>query len=510
MRIKIILGAVVMFAFLVPMVCFGITNGDFCGGSTGWSQDIGPSSSVSFYPSPLCYVQVLGYRNERAVIWQQETAFGSGETWRATFTVSSVSTGLGAIVTLGWSDISGDYASYYQEITSPGTYTVDCDNSSYPFVSVQCDGGSLTNAVVVVNEIATAELVSPTPTPTATPITLPGQYTFNSSLEGWSFLPISGPNFSGASSGYSSGRVSINSASGSTNRVGLWNGPNNIPYVADNVYRAQFTASSSQATASQNPQFRMRWTQDLSLESTSQVVNAAGSYSYSLPTDPTTKQYSCYFAPILSGSLGVAFDMLDFDAGQYGTHYVDEIALDRFSSPAAGTAVKTYTSAGDFSNWQFLTGIGGYGSVTSGGGGTGTLTITASTPGNANFGWWQSDGTANELTYVASRLYRATYTLRCASESARNTMPQIRLRCQNEDGQMTQTMELNSQGTGPGSMPAVAGTDYDLYWETPNLPGSPSATEDGFIVTIDVLDFDTSKGGTIYMDSVAVDHVAIP
>jgi hypothetical protein len=75
---------------------------------------------------------------------------------------------------------------------------------------------------------------------------------------------------------------------------------------------------------------------------------------------------------------------------------------------------------------------------------------------------------------------------------------------------MTQTMELNSQGTGPGAMPEVAGTDYDVYWETPSLPGSPSATEDGCIVTLDLLDFDPTKGGTIYMDSVAIDYLAIP
>ena len=62
-------------------------------------------------------------------------------------------------------------------------------------------------------------------------------------------------------------------------------------------------------------------------------------------------------------------------------------------------------------------------------------------------------------------------------------------------------MERNRQGTGPGAMPEVGGTDYDAYFETPTLPGSPSTSEDGFIVTVDVLDFSSAQGGTIYMDS---------
>jgi len=184
--------------------------------------------------------------------------------------------------------------------------------------------------------------------------------------------------------------------------------------------------------------------------------------------------------------------------------------VERFPDPAAGTAVKTYSSSSDFTNWAFVTNVG-YGPVISGGAGTGTLSITSSLANSSNFGWWQSSGTANELTYVANKLYRTTYTLRCATDPARNDMPQIRLRCQNEDGQMTATMELNSQGTGgPGAMPTVGGTGYDVYFETPTLPGSPTTGQDGFIVVIDMLDFDAAKGGTIYMDSVAIDYLTIP
>ncbi len=337
------------------------------------------------------------------------------------------------------------------------------------------------------------------------------EYTFDLSVEGWSFLPISSLYFSAASSSYTGGRIGISSANDPTSRLGMWIGPVDIPYMAGNVYRARFVVSSSQATASQNPQFRMRWVQDESLESATQVVNASGTYSNSLPTDPTTSTYSCYFAPIVSGNLGVAFDMIDFDVNQYGTHYVDSVTVERFPFPTLGTLVETYDSAGDFSNWGFATTFS-FGPVTSGGAGTGTLTLSSSLANSSNYGWWQSSGNANELTYVADKLYRATFTLRCATDAARNIMPQVRLRCQNEDDQMTQTMELNGQIIGPGAMPEVSGTDYDVYFETPTLPGSPTTGQDGFFVAIDMLDFGSfsGKGGTIYMDSVAIDYLAIP
>ncbi len=413
-------------------------------------------------------------------------------------------------LTLGGTDFTPSlrdiYASPHSEDPGPYTGIVEGSGQHSKLIFLYASDGTSEDSkdVMVFSIDGEYDMVSPF-------VVFTKQYTFDTSLEGWSFLGLSVlPYFSGASSSYSGGRLGISSANDSTARVGFWDGPAEIAYVADNVYRARFVVASSQATASRNPQFRMRWTQEQSLESATQVVNASGSYSNSLTIDPTTQEYSCYFVPILNYNLGVAFDMLDFDTRQYGTHYVDEVAVERFPDPEAGTAVKTYTDSSDFANWQFVTGLGTYGPVTSGGAGTGTLSITSTTAGSSNFGFWQSGSTANELTYVADNLYRATYILSCTSEAARNDMPQVRLRCQNEDNQMTQTMELNSQGPGgPGAMPEVGGTEYKVYWETPTLPGSPAVVEDGFIVSIDMLDLDSTKGGTINIESVAIDYMVI-
>ena len=195
MRTITIFSALAMFAFVMPMMCMGISNGDFCSGNNGdWSEFTGASSSVSYFTVPPCYVQIHADANEVATIWQQETGFDSGETWRATFDIKSVS-GSG-LITIGWTNISGDFYTGYQEITGSGTVNIDCNDFTYPFVSIQGDGSSLLFARVEVNSVSTAEVVAPTPTPTVTPMTLPGQYTFNSSVDGWGFLSLSGSGFS--------------------------------------------------------------------------------------------------------------------------------------------------------------------------------------------------------------------------------------------------------------------------------------------------------------------------
>jgi len=149
---------ILLFIALITLcsIAFPILNGNFDLGEAFWTKYYTGSGSVAFYPDPFSYVRILALSGTSG-IWQQETGFISGE-WKATFTITNISTGLNALVTIGWTDISGDFAGFYQEINSNGTYTVNCNNSSYKYVTVQCDASWIVSAIVEVDEISTQQL----------------------------------------------------------------------------------------------------------------------------------------------------------------------------------------------------------------------------------------------------------------------------------------------------------------------------------------------------------------
>ncbi len=80
------------------------------------------------------------------------------------------------------------------------------------------------------------------------------------------------------------------------------------------------------------------------------------------------------------------------------------------------------------------------------------------------------------------------------------------MRAQNEDAQMTQTMELSP---GP-AQPLSTVTYYELYWETPELPSSPDSMEDGFIVAFDDIDFDATRSFDVTLEDVTIEYTSIP
>ena len=149
---------ILLFIALITLcsIAFPILNGNFDLGEAFWTKYYTGSGSVAFYPDPFSYVRILAL-NGTSGIWQQETGFTSGE-WKATFTITNISTGLNALVTIGWTDISGDFAGFYQEINSNGTYTVNCNNSNYRYVTVQCDASWIVSAIVEVDTITTQQV----------------------------------------------------------------------------------------------------------------------------------------------------------------------------------------------------------------------------------------------------------------------------------------------------------------------------------------------------------------
>jgi hypothetical protein len=212
--------------------------------------------------------------------------------------------------------------------------------------------------------------------------------------------------------------------------------------------------------------------------------------------------------------MNIAFDMLDFDGAEGGTIYLDQVVVDKFDRPGpigTGTSVKTYDSAGDFSNWQFNANFGGaFGNVTSANWGSGSLSLSSTASASSNAGYFSSSASANECSYNTGTdyLYRAAFTLSLSDDADRPTMCGIRMRIQNEDDQMTQAAEVTSQNGGV-AIPPAAGKDYELYWETPDLPGSPGTAEDGFFVAIDLLDFNSSEGGQVNLEKLVTEYFTL-
>lgn len=170
MQKKIFVQIFLFLHLLLPALC--IQDGGFVNGDLYWTPYYDSGSSVAFYPSPIPdpYVRILAHGSGGyAGIYQQETGQSQGNT-TAIFNIKSVSVGLGGIVTIGWTDVSGDFGTYYKEITQPGIHQVVCSNTSFPYVTVQADGSNVVNSIVEVDSI---QVTSGTPTPTATPTKTP-------------------------------------------------------------------------------------------------------------------------------------------------------------------------------------------------------------------------------------------------------------------------------------------------------------------------------------------------
>ncbi|MCD6385824.1 hypothetical protein J7M23_08620 [Candidatus Sumerlaeota bacterium] len=491
MRSSLLPGMAVVLILFIPMISPGITNGDFCLGNVGWSDYADPNSSVTYYPV-LCYVRVLAYRNENAVTWQEETDFDPGETWQATFDVKSTSVGLGGIITIGWADSSGDYGSYYQDITSAGTYTVECDNSSYRYVSIQCTGSSFTNTIVEVNEVSTAEL-TPTPTPMPTP-TPTDSYNFEGTTENWSFVGPSANSpdatYTGATSSYDSHKIGIGTDN-TTNRFGFWQSPVANPYVANKLYKLTWTVSTDQTNPDNVPTFRFRVNDEAFAYSMTMVVSSAGSTNPFMPPTVGTKDYNMYVLPITTNGLFPVFDVYDFDpSGDNGTLYLDELNITRYDVPGTGW---TAESVAPFSSWSALTSVSPFHAVTSGT--SGGLQLSSSVSENYAFGLWNSPA---DIAYTDNQLYRAIFTIQSSDSSPPNGM----LRVASQDNQVNYRLSYYS-----ATKPDSDGEDYPIYFETHDYESSANH----FFLNFEIADFENTQGGTITLTNVTVErHDLLP
>ena len=161
----------ILFLIIPDLPLFAIQDGEFMYGDQYWNTYTSTGSSVQFYPSPAPdpYVRINAYGNGGyAGIYQMEDQQSEGYT-KAVFHISSVSVGLGGMITVGWTNEDGGFGSYYKDVQTSGDFVVECENTSYPYVTVQADSSNLVSAFVVVDEIEVQRTGTPTPTDTPTP-----------------------------------------------------------------------------------------------------------------------------------------------------------------------------------------------------------------------------------------------------------------------------------------------------------------------------------------------------
>ncbi len=488
MKKEYVVGMLCVF-LLVPLSSRAIINGDFTDGNLGWSDYADPNSSVKYY-SLLGYCWILGYRYETAVIWQEETNFDSGETWRATFTIKNISTGLGSIITIGWSDITGEYSTYYKEITDEGTYTVDCNNPAYRYVSVQADGGSVNNAIVEVDEVATSEL-GPTPTPTPTP-TPSDNYDFEGDADGWIFISphisSADASYTGATSAFDGHMIGI-LTDNATSRFGYWHAPAANPVVAGKLYQFTWAINTTQATAEDVPTMRFRINSGTYSYAMEMIVESAGSSPPYMPPTVGTKDYIQYVMPLDSSSLLPVLDVYDFSTDS-GTIYLDQLDIATLDVPSTGW---TAESVADFGSWIVDTSIPPYHNVTSGT--SGGLQFTSSVSEVFAFGFWTSPA---DITFTDNQLYRALFTI----QSSDSSPPNGAMRVAAADNQVSYRLKYYL-----AEKPSASGTTYPVYFETHDYV--PAANT--FNLNFEVMDFEGTQGGTITLTDVDVErHNLLP
>jgi hypothetical protein len=128
----------------------------------------------------------------------------------------------------------------------------------------------------------------------------------------------------------------------------------------------------------------------------------------------------------------------------------------------------------------------------------GAITITATNNTN-NFGYWQSPA---EIPIIADSLYRADYLV-FTDVTDPLMVPQIRLRMNSSNLQVSDYLIVNSVGSG-SLAPTDAGKDYYLYFV-------PPANDTTFLLACDLLNFDPTDAaqGMIGLEQVFVDRLPL-
>ncbi|HOE64104.1 MAG TPA: hypothetical protein PKW18_04040 [Candidatus Sumerlaeota bacterium] len=308
-----------------------------------------------------------------------------------------------------------------------------------------------------------------------------------------------------------------------SNVFGSWQTKYNVTleYEKDYLYLARYELKTDQPNKQFVPQVRMRWSDFKTLTSANLIIDKGNN---SLTTDWSVYN-SYYYQPTtedkMCRNLRLYFDVVDFTPEQSGAVWCNSIEVMRFAPPTMEPFSEfIYDSVEDFmDNWAPYS-VPAFDAATSGVSTTGVW--LEAEPGISKtpltFGAWGLQIDKATQRFEADRLYKITFTLRCESESARSSLPMIRMRVSNGAFDTMAFRSVRQVDENCAQMPTADGRDYPLFFESPQdvYPGS----KDFFPLNSIVLDFDIvatsspavriAQFGRVYLDKVVIQSFPKP
>ena len=376
---------------------------------------------------------------------------------------------------------------------------------------------------------------TPTPTPSPTPIGTPvihvKDYTCPSS-ENW--IRYSSPDGTFINAYDGSFYISTHSTQGcflgidgnATNNVyGLWQCPgNDMSYVPNNVYRVKYTIHTTQSDQGKVPNIRMLsycgspsppGNPDFAVAGGNRLGKGA---AFSPTIAPQT--YNIYFGPPdLSGNSEVknfrfSFELLDFDLAEEGTDFVDEVAVERFPTPAKSEGSLVNTILPPFAGWVSDSNPGNiYEPVTVSSDPTLGISIESPGPvptsGKVNYGQWRFDTTTN-IFYTANVLYRCVYTISAPTSTATTKVAKIRVINNNSGNSWSSEIDLDPY-VYYTQMPTPGGSEFSVWFETlPKLFTGADISRNMMTFIFDIMDGNDNQAGKVTLSKIELYTYPIP
>jgi len=310
-------------------------------------------------------------------------------------------------------------------------------------------------------------------------------------------------------------------ASGSTtqNVWGSWESPDtDVVYFSNHVYQVKYRIRSDQTDINRVPNCRLLTecvgTGILAVSGGNRVGKGL------FAPDADGEWYTIYLEPPELTPAGVTnlkfkFELIDFDANEEGTNYLDEVQVYRFETPscASGTPVTAFTSQAEFASAGWSPQILGspFGDATVGSNSTGLYidtpqTVIAPVPGNIDYGLWQLPA-GPSIVFESDRLYRCVYTLQSPDQT---TLGKIRLINANAGGDWSSQLALVSDQTQV-HMPDIDGEEYSNWFESmPALYTGADEYKNRMSFMFDVADGQNTQHGTVYLTKVGLIYYYIP